>query len=173
MIASKMRVMKGKTKTQALIILSGVENSGKSTALITLINILREKASFFYEECTTNKIRDRRAVIPFWKWKVAICTAGDDLGHVTNSLNFIRDMRCEIGIVAARPNLVAQCKKWAAQRKTQIGELKKPNMTTTLAQEMCAIRCAEIICDALSKCSVNGALKCINDAGQVFLKLGI
>ena len=166
MSGSWMQVSGKKHKLQALVVLCGEPDTGKSTTLNELGRMLINDTVSYYEERGQNISWDRRFVIRYWKWFVGIGTAGDDLDHIKANLKFFNKQRCDIGILAARPGLLAFCEKECKSRKVRMSVLEKPNGKTDFGQIVYATQCAESICGALAEHSAKKLVAKINVINQ-------
>ena len=97
-----MRPTYSRKKMGVLWLLTGVQDSGKTTVLTTLCHELQKEALFYYEQKGKVNTPDLRVVMKVYGKIVGICTAGDDPTNLNDNLDFFKHFGCEIGIMAVR-----------------------------------------------------------------------
>lgn len=97
-----------RTKQKLVIVLKGVPNSGKTTTLNYLIQILleTEDSSLLKDDTDNPKGTDHRVLISYQKKKVYVATPGDLKAEVWKSIALSEIEECDILVTATRTTKV-------------------------------------------------------------------
>ncbi|MCO6026028.1 hypothetical protein NG821_09285 [Prevotella cerevisiae] len=116
--------------TKHVILLKGTANSGKTQTLLKLIDKLQE-ANFqdkkVVNNCCQKDCEDKRIVIDYKKFRIAICTGGDTEDILNKNIDYFKSCSWHIAICATRSKgkMIDVIKEFAQKQDAQIHIVRK------------------------------------------------